>query len=372
MTQSNIENAAIEFVEVNKSYGDLHVVDNLTLSIEANEFVALLGPSGCGKSTLLKLISGIEAPSAGEIYVDGELVNYKLPRDRNVAMVFQNYALYPHMTVAQNIAYPLKTGFRRQFSAKEIEEKVLRVAEIVDIQSQLAKLPEHLSGGQRQRVALARAIIREPVAFLMDEPLSNLDALLRDGMRQQLMALHKRVGRATLYVTHDQLEAMTMANRIVVLNGGVVQQIGTPREVFHKPANMFVANFVGSPTMNFVRGLVAEDKRSVLLNGGVSLATHPMPTAEIGQPVTIGLRPTDLITARNEDAENVLTGHIFQTEYTGADHLCSLSLTGGEELRVRDDGRAMPNIGDTKRLKVDKDYVHVFDAAGIRIPSKAD
>ena len=366
MILSTQRNAAIEFVGVSKDYGELHVVRDLSLRIHEGEFVALLGPSGCGKSTLLKLIAGIEDPSAGEIYVGGQLVNYKLPRDRDIAMVFQNYALYPHMTVAQNIAYPLTTGLRRQFPAEELKGKVAAVADVVGIQDQLHKRPEQLSGGQRQRVALARAIIREPKAFLMDEPLSNLDALLREEMRHQLAILHKRVGRATVYVTHDQLEAMTLADRIVVMNEGIVQQVGTPREVFARPANTFVAHFVGSPAMNFIEGEVA-GPTEVMLRGVTPVSVEAMPSARSGEKVTIGLRPTDIVSAFEGPGGTPLVGVVEEVEYTGVDHFYTLVMPDGVRLRIRDDSRQGPRAGDHRRLSVAPHHVHVFDAQGCRL-----
>lgn len=366
MILSTQRSAAIEFVGVSKDYGELHVVRDLSLRIDEGEFVALLGPSGCGKSTLLKLIAGIEDPSAGEIYVGGQLVNYKLPRDRDIAMVFQNYALYPHMSVEQNIAYPLTTGFRRQFPAAELADKVAKVAEVVGIQNQLHKRPEQLSGGQRQRVALARAIIREPKAFLMDEPLSNLDALLREEMRHQLAILHKRVGRATVYVTHDQLEAMTLADRIVIMNEGIVQQVGTPREVFSRPANMFVAHFVGSPAMNFVEGEVAGPEQ-VMLRGITPVGVETMPSAQLGEKVTIGLRPTDIVSDFGGGGSTPLAGIAEDVEYTGVDHFYTLAMPEGVRLRIRDDTREGPKVGVHRRLSVAPQHVHVFDAQGCRL-----
>ncbi|WP_029041325.1 ABC transporter ATP-binding protein [Cucumibacter marinus] len=358
---------AIEFVGASKHYGDLKVVDDLSFSIAQGEFVALLGPSGCGKSTLLKLISGIEDPTGGEIYVDGKLVNYTLPRDRNVAMVFQNYALYPHMSVAENIAYPLKTGLKRSVPAKDIAKRVKSVAAVVDIADQLEKRPEHLSGGQRQRVALARAIIREPAVFLMDEPLSNLDALLRDDMRHQLISLHRKVGRATVYVTHDQLEAITMADRIVVLNKGRIQQVGTPADVFQKPANTFVANFVGSPSMTMLSGQVVARDGRVITGDGVEFTTAPMPDVEIGQPVTIGLRPTDVGIAEGGKGEGELAGLIETIEYTGPDYLCSVRLDQRTIVRARLNALRSPEVGDEATVRIAPEHVHIFDEHGRRV-----
>ena len=244
---------AIELVGVTKRYSTVTALSDISLEIEPAEFVVLLGPSGCGKSTILKIIAGLEDATTGEVYINGKLANYVRPKERDVSMVFQNYALYPHMTVETNVGFPLKM---RGTKKAEVARRVGEIAELLELSDQLKKYPEQLSGGQRQRVALGRAIIRDPVAFLMDEPLSNLDALLRVQMRSELLKLHRRVGKTTVYVTHDQVEAMTMADRIVVLKAGVIQQVGSTHEVYSRPANTFVATFVGSPQMNLFAGRV--------------------------------------------------------------------------------------------------------------------
>src|SRR3954468_1788680 len=237
----------VDLIQVSKRYGATEAVASVSLGIEDHEFVVLLGPSGCGKSTLLKMIAGLEEISGGEIYIDGQLVNYVKPADRNVAMVFQNYALYPHMTVFDNIAFPLKmTGVPKAQTA----EKVNAAARALGLETFLERRPEQLSGGQRQRVALGRAIVREPAVFLMDEPLSNLDAQLRVQTREELLRLHARLQTTTIYVTHDQIEAMTMGHRIVVMRSGVIQQVGKPQQVYDNPVNTFVAAFLGSPRIN--------------------------------------------------------------------------------------------------------------------------
>ena len=248
---------AIELVAVSKRYGSVVALKDVDLEIGQGEFLVLLGPSGCGKSTLLKLIAGLEDLTDGEVYIGGRLANYLRPGDRDVAMVFQNYALYPHMTVRDNLGFPLKM---RKRPKAEVAERVATAANLLQLTTQLDKYPDEMSGGQRQRVALGRAIVREPLAFLMDEPLSNLDALLRVQMRTELLRLHRRVGRTTVYVTHDQVEAMTMADRVVVMQAGVIQQVGKPADVYRHPANLFVATFVGSPPMNLFAGqLVTRD-----------------------------------------------------------------------------------------------------------------
>ncbi|MCC6792972.1 MAG: ABC transporter ATP-binding protein, partial [Thermomicrobiales bacterium] len=243
--------ARVEFVEVGKRYGDSGAVRDVNLTVEDHEFLVLLGPSGCGKSTLLKMLAGLEDVTEGEIYIDDRLVNYVPPAQRNVAMVFQNYALYPHMTVYDNIAFPLKmTGVSKDATRRKVQD----AAQVLGLEPYLDRRPEHLSGGQRQRVALGRAIVREPAVFLMDEPLSNLDAQLRVQTREELLKLHARLQTTTVYVTHDQIEARTMGHRIVVMRSGVVQQVGKPQDVYDYPVNTFVAAFLGSPRINLHSG----------------------------------------------------------------------------------------------------------------------
>lgn len=352
---------AVEFCSVNKVYGEFTAVQNLNLSIPQREFLVLLGPSGCGKSTILKLLAGIEAPTSGEIYVNGNLVNYLLPRDRNVAMVFQNYALYPHMSVSKNIAYPLKARRKARNDQTNIETKVLQAAELVEIADQLQKHPEMLSGGQRQRVALARALVRDPDVFAMDEPLSNLDAQLRDSMRQHLITLHRRVGKATIYVTHDQLEAMTMADRIVVLKDGIVQQVGTPIEVFNSPTNTFVAGFVGHPKMNIVPG-ISLGGNSVRV-GDFELQSN-CKTDPKGASIMVGLRPTD---AKFGAHSNSIHGTVKSHEFTGADTIVTLStnLSGDFRFRLVDSNSCQQ--GQSATFSYSAEHVHVFDHTGQRI-----
>ncbi len=352
--------AAIEFHSVSKVYGDFVAINNFDLTMTQREFLVLLGPSGCGKSTILKLLAGIEDPTSGEIFVNGTLVNYLLPRDRNVAMVFQNYALYPHMTVAQNIAYPLKSrgGTRNRVV---IAEKTMQVAKLVEITDQLEKRPAALSGGQRQRAALARALVRDPEVFVMDEPLSNLDAQLRDSMRYHLMELHQRIGKATIYVTHDQHEAMTMADRIVVLNKGSVQQVGTPIEVFNSPINTFVAGFVGHPRMNLVPGK-SLDNNSVQV-GEFSLETNCKSNLK-DTPVIVGLRPTD---AKPEAGSNNISGKVTACEFTGTDTIVTISTPTLDGLRFRQIDPVSSVEGDTVTFSYSPEHVHVFNQDGQRI-----
>ena len=357
-----METSAISLRQVAKDYGGLSVVAALDLEVAAGEFLVLLGPSGCGKSTILKLIAGIEAPSAGEIHVGGKLVNYTLPRDRDVAMVFQNYALYPHKTVLANIAYPLQSRRKPRLGRAEIAKRAQAAAASVEITSQLAKYPDALSGGQRQRVALARAIVRDPAAFLMDEPLSNLDAQLRDAMRQQLIGLHQRLGKATIYVTHDQLEAMTMATRVVVINEGRIQQAGTAQQVFHAPANLFVAGFVGHPRMNFLQASSAGGNRVRL--DGCELLTE-VEVGAPGRPLTVGLRPTDGQVDAGD--ANAIKGQVVQTEFTGADVILTLKFGSSSTLRLRSSGRRQDASGQQVAVAFSPGDVHVFDAAGLRL-----
>lgn len=285
--------AEIQIQNLNKSYGAFHALKDMSLQIKDGEFVVFVGPSGCGKSTALKILAGLEAASDGRILIGGEDVTELAPGKRDIAMVFQNYALYPHLTVRQNIGFGLKM---RGADKQEVNERVERAAQALEITDYLDRRPRALSGGQRQRVALGRAIVREPRLFLMDEPLSNLDAALRVQMRAEITALQRRIGTTTIYVTHDQTEAMTMADRIVIMRKGVVQQIGTPDELFNRPANIFVAGFIGSPAMNFIRGTVEHDGAGLAVEaGGLMLPVEDAKAAAyLGKEVICGIRPESL------------------------------------------------------------------------------
>jgi ABC-type sugar transport system ATPase subunit len=355
--------AAIQLTHVRKSFGPHTIIGDFSLSVQTGEFIVLLGQSGCGKSTILRLISGIEAPDSGEILIDGKLINYEWPRDRNVAMVFQNYALYPHLTVEKNIAFPLDSRHGRGLSGSDVKARVLAAARMVDLESQLAKLPGQLSGGQRQRVALARAIVRDPVAFLLDEPLSNLDALLRNEMRRSLLDLHRRLGKATIYVTHDQFEAMTMADRIVVLKDGAIQQIGTPREIYEQPCNRFVAGFVGTPAMNVVDGSLTPDG-DVAVTGGPKLAAGLEGLVREATPVSIGIRPTDIALEPGGAAIVKVEGRVERAEYAGSDVYWDCSLGASASLRVRVSPHARPGDGGRIDLFVPAGRLHLFRADG--------
>ena len=327
---------AIELVGVTKRYGSAQVLSDINLEIEPGEFLVLLGPSGCGKSTILKIIAGLEDATEGEVYINGRLANYLRPKERDVSMVFQNYALYPHMTVGTNLGFPLKMRGRRK---GDVTTEVARIADLLELSDQLGKYPEQLSGGQRQRVALGRAIIREPIAFLMDEPLSNLDALLRVQMRSELLKLHRRVGKTTVYVTHDQVEAMTMANRVVVLKLGVVQQVATTDEVYARPANTFVATFVGSPQMNLFAGSVdAENGRPAFRGPFVVPLDGRWPGLTRGTAITLGVRPEDVVVTTEPAAEGV-AGNVELVEAIGAENYVAVALGGGTSCMVRTSGK---------------------------------
>jgi ABC-type sugar transport system ATPase subunit len=354
---------AIELVEVAKRYGETRVVDGINLAIAPGEFVALLGPSGCGKSTLLKLIAGLEELSDGEIYVDGRLANYLKPTERNVAMVFQNYALYPHMTVRENMGFPLRMA---KMPRPAICEKVEAAASLLQLGGHLDRFPDELSGGQRQRVALGRAIVREPLAFLMDEPLSNLDALLRVEMRTELVRLHKRVGRTTIYVTHDQVEAMTMASRIVLMHRGEIQQVGTPAEVYAKPANLFVATFVGSPPINLFKGNLSSEADGRFFRGPFATRLDGLAPAVLADgPVTLAIRPEHVRLAAPGDAP----GHaatVELVERVGADSYV-MAPVGGASLTMRVEAASPIREGDRIAVSLPGEHLLLFDADGKRV-----
>jgi ABC-type sugar transport system ATPase subunit len=355
---------AIEILGVTKHYGKITALGGVDLDIEPGEFVVLLGPSGCGKSTLLKIIAGLEEPTDGEVYIGGKLANYLKPSARDVAMVFQNYALYPHMTVRSNLAFPLKMANRPR---DEVNRKVETAASLLQITSELDKYPDELSGGQRQRVALGRAIVREPLAFLMDEPLSNLDALLRVQMRSELLRLHKRVGRTTVYVTHDQVEAMTMADRVVVMRGGLIQQIGPPDEVYRRPANRFVASFVGSPPMNILDGRIetADGRRRFV--GPVTVAVPDLAAmSAVDGPASIGIRPEELLLTSAE-MDGSFPAVIDLVEPVGADIFLSAAIGGGVVLTIRVDAETRVAEGETVQVRVAPGATRLFDSAGDRV-----
>ena len=353
---------AVSLIQVAKSYGDVEVLQPFDLQVAEGEFVVLLGPSGCGKSTILKMIAGLEEASHGEIHVAGALVNYVRPRDRNVAMVFQNYALYPHLTVRENIAFPLTMRRRPRLKRSVVNERTVAAAEIVDLAPYLDRKPAQLSGGQRQRVALARAIVRQPAAYLMDEPLSNLDALLRADMRTSLLDVHSRIKKATLYVTHDQVEAMTMADRVVVLNEGLIQQIGKPHELFNAPANTFVAQFIGSPRMP-LHTIAVDD--GMLVFGGASLAIEASVRLEPGAVITVGLRPSALRVT--DAAKACFVGTVTRRYYLGSDSYLEVELETGPAVMVRAEADTPLGAGDSVYVAAGPGAIHLFDETGTRL-----
>ncbi len=289
--------ASVKLVNVNKVYdGGVHAVHDFSIDIKDGEFIVFVGPSGCGKSTTLRMVAGLEEISYGELYIDGKLVNSTAPKDRDIAMVFQSYALYPQMTVYDNMAYALKL---RKVPKNEIDRRVQEAAKILRLTPYLDRKPRNLSGGQRQRVALGRSIVRRPKVFLMDEPLSNLDAKLRVAMRSEIVRIHEEVGATTIYVTHDQIEAMTMASRIVVMKDGFIQQIGTPNEIYQHPANLFVAGFIGTPAMNFLYGTLGEDGKFVIRGSDQTVTLRPderqLLKNYVGHNFVYGVRPENLI-----------------------------------------------------------------------------
>ena len=346
-----------------KRFGSVPAVDNVSLQIPDGEFLVLLGPSGCGKSTILRLIAGLEDATSGEIVIDGDLVNFVDPTRRNLAMVFQNYALYPHMTVYKNVAFPLETA---KMSRDSVKEAVSRVADMLDITEFLQRLPEQLSGGQRQRVALARAIVRQPKVFLMDEPLSNLDAKLRLQTRIELMSLHERLGITTLYVTHDQVEAMTMGQRIAVLHEGKLQQLGTPAEVYDVPANKFVATFMGAPPMNLIDGelqnngtewvFTRSDYRFVIDRVQMNIGEEVLSSSK--GTVSLGVRPEDMRLASSKSEG--IPGVIRFLEPIGSDLLVTIDVDP-HSLQVRLPPKTQVATGDKVGIEFDYPKAHIFN-----------
>ena len=347
----------IRLEAVVKRYGKITAVDRLTLEVRDAEMLVLLGPSGCGKSTTLRLVAGLEELSEGSIFVGETEVNHLPPQARDVAMVFQNYALYPHMTVAENIAYPLRV---RKKAAAEITGEVRRVAAMLGFEPLLERRPRALSGGERQRVALARAIVRHPAAFLMDEPLSNLDANLRLQMRAELKRLQQQLGTTTLYVTHDHAEAMTLAHRIAVLRDGLLQQLGTPMELYRRPANRFVAGFLGSPPMNFLAGTV-EDGTFRCTLGRLLLTPAQRQAAAGAGGVVLGFRP-QAAALTPPDAEGALRAAVYVTEEMGSESVVLLTC-GEEKITVVAPPGAKAASGEAVGVRVAPADFHLFDAA---------
>jgi multiple sugar transport system ATP-binding protein len=330
----------IELKQVTKNFGDVQVIPPLDLTIEDGEFTVFVGPSGCGKSTLLRLIAGLEDITTGHIEIDGKDATALVPAKRGLAMVFQSYALYPHMSVRKNIAFPLRMA---GMDKAEIDKRVAAAAEVLNLGDYIDRRPGQLSGGQRQRVAIGRAIVREPAAFLFDEPLSNLDAALRVGMRMEIMELHKKLDTTMIYVTHDQVEAMTMADKIVVLQAGNIEQVGSPLKLYQHPRNKFVAGFIGSPRMNLIEG----------------------PEAARHDATTIGIRPEH---TRLSTTEGTWQGTVGVAEHLGSDTFLHIhGIPGCDPFTVRTGGEVALRHGDTAFLTPDPEKVHRFDADGLRI-----
>ncbi|MBX6426224.1 MAG: sn-glycerol-3-phosphate ABC transporter ATP-binding protein UgpC [Variibacter sp.] len=345
--------ASVLISDVKKAFGAVYVIHGVDIDIGDGEFVVLVGPSGCGKSTLLRMIAGLENITVGEIRIGNRVVNHVPPKERDIAMVFQNYALYPHMTVAANMGFSLKL---RGAPKEEIDSRVRRAAEILGLTPYLDRYPRQLSGGQRQRVAMGRAIVRDPQVFLFDEPLSNLDAKLRVAMRTEIKELHQRLRTTTIYVTHDQIEAMTMADKIVVMHDGIVEQIGAPLDLYDRPANLFVAGFIGSPAMNFIKGRVTTDGAAAFEGpNGVRLPLATAPASSDGRPAVYGIRPEHFTIA--DDGVEV---EIVVVEPTGSETQVFASL-GGEEIVAVFRERHPFKPGDRIRLKPNPTLVHLFD-----------
>ncbi|MQU78980.1 ABC transporter ATP-binding protein [Sinorhizobium medicae] len=341
--------ARVEIENITKRYGHLEVVHGVSACIEDGEFVILVGPSGCGKSTLLRMIAGLEHISDGTISIDGEVVNDVAPKDRNIAMVFQNYALYPHMTVAQNMAFSLKLS---GLGKDETRDKVGNAARILGLEKLLDRYPGQLSGGQRQRVAMGRAIVRDPEVFLFDEPLSNLDAKLRVQMRAEIKSLHQRLKTTTIYVTHDQVEAMTMADRIVVMRDGLIEQVGSPLDLYDEPANLFVAGFIGSPTMNFIEGAMEAD----IFRGTGGIECHSNLPAAFHGALVAGIRPDKIKLGKSGGPFEVLV-----VEPTGAETQVVVQ-SGDLQLVALVQGRVTYRPGESVGVTLDETAVHFFDA----------
>ena len=351
--------ANINIKNINKYFDKVHVIKDISLDIKSESFTVLVGPSGCGKSTMLRMIAGLEEINSGTISIDGQIVNNLPPKERDIAMVFQSYALYPHMTVFDNMAFGLKLEKR---SNDEINERVHDAAKILQIQDYLDRKPKQLSGGQRQRVAIGRAITRKPKVFLFDEPLSNLDAALRVQMRVELAKLHDQLNATMIYVTHDQTEAMTLANDIVVLDQGIVSQKGTPMDLYNSPKNLFVAGFIGSPKMNFIESnVISKNSNSsevdILGSGKLSIPKAQINISE-GDKIKIGIRPEHL--EINQISDVVWEGKVFVVEKLGSGTFLYLE-KDGEPLVVQTDGDTKIKVGDTIKVGINSSRCHIFN-----------
>jgi multiple sugar transport system ATP-binding protein len=348
--------ATVSFQNVVKTFGKARIIHGLSFDIAEGEFVVLVGPSGCGKSTLLRMLAGLEPITGGEIMIDGRVVNDAESKDRDIAMVFQSYALYPHMTVRDNLGFSLRL---RKADPKLIAERVDNAARILNLDQLLERFPRELSGGQRQRVAMGRAIVRDPKVFLFDEPLSNLDAKLRVAMRAEIKALHQRLKTTTVYVTHDQIEAMTMADRIVVMHDGIIEQIGTPLELYDRPGNLFVAQFIGSPAMNVAEGVLRRGGGQAWVEAlGQRWPVGALQGGADGQPVHYGVRPSDIVPAAGGSG---VPARVIVIEPTGAETELLLEVGGAQWIAVIH-GRTQAQPGDTVYLGIDAASAHLFSA----------
>jgi len=355
--------ATIALNDVKKSYGKTEVIHGVTVAIDDGEFIVIVGPSGCGKSTLLRMVAGLEAITSGTIDIGGRVVNTLEPRERDIAMVFQNYALYPHMSVYDNMAYGLKIA---RLSKEEIAERVDKAAAMLELKPYLDRKPRALSGGQRQRVAMGRALVRDPAAFLFDEPLSNLDAKLRVQMRLEIKQLQRSVGTTSLYVTHDQVEAMTLADRLIVMNAGVAEQIDTPMNVYSEPATIFVAGFIGSPAMNILPAVAGASGKGLQLADGTFVKPRNTRLPGAGREVYLGVRPEHLVPVKDLNADIELK--VLAVETLGADTLAHGLVKGADgatsNLVVRLAGNAEVKAGDLLPLAIEPGTAHLFDRQG--------
>ena len=347
--------ASVSFRNIEKSFGKTKIIHGISFDIQDGEFVVLVGPSGCGKSTLLRMLAGLEEITAGDIAVDDRVVNELESKDRDIAMVFQSYALYPHMTVRDNMAFSLKL---RKENEKLTAERVSKAAKILNLDALLDRYPRELSGGQRQRVAMGRAIVRDPKVFLFDEPLSNLDAKLRVSMRAEIKALHQRLKTTTVYVTHDQIEAMTLADRIVVMHDGIIEQIGTPLELFDRPGNLFVAQFIGSPSMNVFEGTLRGSNGQFAVEAlGVNWPVRSVSQGRDGQAVSYGIRPGDISISNTGQG---IEAKVIVVEPTGAETELLLEV-GGTQIVTVMHGRTDAKPDDIVRLSIDANKAHIFE-----------
>jgi multiple sugar transport system ATP-binding protein len=352
--------ATVVYEGIHKNFGEVQALQDINVEVKAGEFVALLGPSGCGKSTLLRLTAGLETISSGNLFIDGKMVNKVHPRDRDIAMVFQNYALYPQMNIYNNIAFSLQV---KKLDKSEIDKRVKWAAKILNIEELFKRYPSQLSGGQAQRVAMGRAIVRDPKVFLFDEPLSNLDAKLREHMRFEVRTLHNKLEATTIYVTHDQVEAMTMADKIIVMRLGVIQQVGSPAEVFDQPSNVFVADFIGTPSINLIEGEIAWEEGNQVFRGKDIVLPMPSETSfETGRKIVYGLRPQHIkvLTDSTETHSHIIEAELILSETTGTETQFSFDY-GGQKLIVANQGRFEIPANTRCRLKVHVERAHFFD-----------